>query len=170
MRQATQRRFKRRKRQPERPEPTRVDDPLGVSRDDLAAIHGGPSWKMPTRPKRPCPEPTCPNLDCAEHSVGKRYNRSRGTSSQRGYDSAWSRFAKVYRIETHPLCAACQREGRTAVTEQVDHIIPLSVWKGDMYDESNLQPLCGPCHTRKTVAEAKDRSGRGYLIDSPLVP
>lgn len=136
-------------------------------------------YSMPNRPKKPCAHPGCPNLTggnnggCDEHGDYNRtqYDRSRGTAASRGYDSAWSRFAKVYRTQ-HPLCAACERQGRVAPTEQVDHIIPLTTWSGTKYDPVNLQGLCRSCHTRKTAAESNSRSGRGHLIggSTPLVP
>ena len=87
-----------------------------------------------------------------------------------GYDSAWSRFAKGYR-QRYPLCAACERQGRVTASEQVDHQIPLSVWTGGKYDETNLQALCSTCHSRKTVYEREScRQGGGGGGPWPLVP
>ena len=85
--------------------------------------------------------------------------------------SAWSRFARSYR-QRHPLCAACERQGRVTASEQVDHQIPLSAWTGGKYDESNLQALCSTCHSRKTVHErenVKRGGGGGGSAPWPLV-
>ena len=86
-------------------------------------------------------------------------------------DWAWSRFARSYR-QRHPLCAACERQCRVTASEQVDHIVPLSVWTGGKYDESNLQALCRTCHSRKTVHErehVKCGGGGGGSAPWPLV-
>ena len=42
--------------------------------------------------------------------------------------------------------------------DHIDHIIPRE--QGGSNDESNLQPLCRPCHDEKTKAEATARSKR----------
>ena len=132
-----------------------------------------PISPMPQRPSRPCGHPLCPGVAvkhgrCGAHQQPGVYEQHRGTSTQRGYGSAWSRFARGYR-QRHPLCAACERQGRVTACEQVDHQIPLSVWTGGKYDESNLQALCSTCHARKTVHEresVKRAEGGGV----PLAP
>ena len=52
-------------------------------------------------------------------------------------------------------CASCARRGCTLF---VDHIVELADG-GAAYDQSNLQPLCGACHTRKTHRARVARSG-----------
>lgn len=49
-------------------------------------------------------------------------------------------------------CAGCS----TTLDEgyQVDHIVPL--FKGGTNDLSNLQPLCGTCHNKKSIRERLD--------------
>jgi len=47
----------------------------------------------------------------------------------------------------------CQARGLVVVATIVDHIKP---HRGDMvmfWDSSNWQPLCKPCHDRKTARE-----------------
>lgn len=127
---------------------------------------------MPTRSKRPCSQPGCPALQpCPTHSnkTAKDYDRSRGTATERGYDSAWSRFAAIYRAD-NPLCSAAQRQGRTAASEHVDHIIPLTKWRGDKYDPANLQPLSQSAHATKTLQERNGNSRGEPLASWPYVP
>ena len=55
----------------------------------------------------------------------------------------------MYR-RANPLCVKCLAVGRTTLSEVTDHVIP---HRGDqklMWDVSNWQALCGPCHNRKT--------------------
>lgn len=56
-------------------------------------------------------------------------------------------------------CAAC---GCVWVPhrDQIDHKVALE--QGGSNEDSNLQPLCKPCHDAKTAAEATGRAkGRG---------
>lgn len=104
---------------------------------------------MPTKPKRPCRHPGCPNLSdevyCEEHR--KLYARE--NASKRGYGSRW-RAERALFLKRNPLCAQCRRTGRLTPATIVDHIVP---HRGDMklfWDRSNWQPLCKSCHDRKT--------------------
>lgn len=98
---------------------------------------------MPKRPKTYKPAT----------STGKRYTPPaliRPTAAQRGYGSRWQKASKGY-LDSHPLCAECERHGRTTAATVVDHVIP---HKGDQslfWDSDNWQPLCGTCHNRKTA-------------------
>lgn len=53
----------------------------------------------------------------------------------------------------------CLPQGVTAVSTEVDHIIPLA--RGGSDDRENKQGLCAPCHKKKTLAEQGARQGRG---------
>ena len=111
---------------------------------------------LPSRPKTPCKHPGCPALVpygqqyCEAHkSLHPEATRSAG---KRGYGSRWQRVSKNY-LKAHPLCAACQKEGRYVKATVVDHIKP---HRGDQtlfWDVENLQPLCKPCHDKKTWTE-----------------
>lgn len=79
----------------------------------------------------------------------------RGSAHARGYTRSWQRLrlrvlADVGRDEFRrggPLCAC------GAAATEVDHVRP---HRGDpdlFWDADNLQSLCKPCHSRKTVAE-----------------
>src|SRR5713226_4875491 len=105
---------------------------------------------------RPCSIPRCPELTtggaCERHrSVRQRdYDERRGTSTERGYDSRWRRLRLLF-LREHPLCADPfgDHEGRTTAAECIDHVI---AHKGDMdlfWNQSNWQPLCLRCNSKK---------------------
>jgi len=79
------------------------------------------------------------------------YDRARGSRQARGYDAAWQRCRDSY-LAQHPLCEQCEREGRTTVANDVDHVVPIRRG-GARLDEANLQSLCRSCHVRKTAME-----------------
>ena len=62
--------------------------------------------------------------------------------------AAWRRLRAAV-LDAEPLCRECAKAGRTTAASCVDHI------DGDSHnnDTSNLQPLCSPCHSRKTARE-----------------
>lgn len=101
--------------------------------------------------------------DALQYRKAKRqqHDKWRGSSHQRGYDYRWSKARKQY-IKQHALCVHCRAAGRLTEATEVDHIVPVQVAPERMYDESNWQALCKPCHTAKTN---KDRAiydlGRG---------
>nr|DAO17220.1 MAG TPA: HNH endonuclease [Caudoviricetes sp.] len=112
---------------------------------------------MPTKPLRPCRYPGCTDLVrsgyCDRHRPTRTYDSRRGTATERGYNSKWSRASKLF-LATHPWCAEClRRDGIRVRATETDHIIP---HKGDrhlFWDQSNWQPLCHSCHSVKTARE-----------------
>ena len=107
---------------------------------------------MPTKPKKPCAYPGCPNLTfdvyCEEHAALRRkqydkYNRS--PNHDKKYGNNWRRIRGLY-VKKHPLCERCLEEGRITPVEEVHHIIPLS--RGGTNQFSNLMSLCQSCHTK----------------------
>ncbi|GMA52056.1 restriction endonuclease [Alicyclobacillus contaminans] len=112
---------------------------------------------MPSRPLKPCAEPGCSALTreryCDDHKQRvTEYDRHRGNSAQRGYDSRW-RKARLAYLRAHPLCAECERHGRMTPATVVDHIKPHKGDKALFWDTNNWQPLCKPCHDAKTARE-----------------
>lgn len=108
---------------------------------------------MPRTPPRPCRFPGCPGLCetgvyCKAHAQYST-DRVRGGAAARGYGRKWRKARALY-LERHPLCAECLKERKATPATVVDHIIP---HRGDpalFWDVDNWQPLCKPCHDRKT--------------------
>ncbi|AIQ63306.1 HNH endonuclease [Paenibacillus stellifer] len=107
---------------------------------------------MPSKPKRPCGQPGCPELTdkgyCDKHR--KERDRRRGTAASRGYGHKW-KVARDQYLKEHPLCVECLKVGKVEAARAVDHII---AHKGDpvlFWNRSNWQSLCIPCHSLKTV-------------------
>ena len=103
---------------------------------------------MPTLFAGGCIEPRCPERAthrgrCHPHYLA--YERSRGTSTQRGYGAAWRKVRDAY-IRKHPVCEECRRARSFIVDHQV------SKRRGGTDDESNLKAMCLACHNRKTIA------------------
>lgn len=82
----------------------------------------------------------------------RRRQRRKGSSAAQGYGSHWQRLRAAF-LRAHPLCVMCQKEGRLTAATEVDHVIPHHGDARLMWDESNLQPLCANCHSRKTARE-----------------
>lgn len=107
---------------------------------------------MPTRPKRPCPHPGCPELvqrgRCPRHAL--QVERARGTTAQRGYGAHHRRWRAMI-LARDVLCVApkCKRPAT-----QADHIIPLSM--GGTWALENGQGLCHHHHSSKTAREQRD--------------
>ncbi len=65
-------------------------------------------------------------------------------------------------------CASCKELFRNESDMEVDHIVEVGSFCGDlgvyakkMYDATNLQALCVPCHQKKTAFNARIRLQRG---------
>ena len=90
----------------------------------------------------PCRAPIHRPLHAAKR---KRFEQHRPSRSVRGYTRNWYRFRYGY-LTRHPMC------GCGALATEVDHKQRIADG-GAMYDEGNLQAMCKPCHSRKTVRE-----------------
>lgn len=100
----------------------------------------------------------------ADKTTQQRYDRSRPSSGQRGYNSYWRKLRQRV-LNDQPLCEHCLKENRITSATEVDHIIPLR--HGGTNDISNLQALCKPCHSRKTARENKAHKNRTGGTPSP---
>ena len=112
---------------------------------------------MPRRAKRPCNAPGCPALIdvgryCEEHRPMAVRPDRRESAARRGYDRRWQKI-RLNVLNKHPLCAdpfgVHAEHNETVLATDVDHIQPYREVK--THDESNLQPLCASCHSRKTA-------------------
>ncbi len=111
------------------------------------------------KPSRPCAVPRCPNLStpggsrCREHALEqhKHYNAHHRDKEKQSAYNAQHRKLRAIVLRRDPLCKECLRQGRKppAPSTEMDHIDgnPWNVTR------ENLQGLCKPCHSRKTVAE-----------------
>ena len=86
---------------------------------------------MPSKPKKPCAYPGCPNLTdgryCPEHQqkVNSNYEKyGRDKATKKRYGRAWKRIRDKYAAE-HPFCELCF----------------------GTHDRSNLIALCKSCHS-----------------------
>ncbi len=56
-------------------------------------------------------------------------------------------------MRRNPLCAECDRQGRVAKSDEMDHVVPVTQAPERVWDETNLEALCRPCHHEKTARE-----------------
>ena len=78
--------------------------------------------------------------------VDRGYRRN---ANQRGYDARWREYRKEY-LHRHPICCECKEHGRIVEASVVDHIKPHRGNEKLFVDTMNHQPLCKPCHDKKT--------------------
>jgi 5-methylcytosine-specific restriction protein A len=84
---------------------------------------------------------------CDAHTRAKD---TRPSAAQRGYDHG-HRKNRRWQLAAYPLCAECERNGRTTAATVLDHIVPLR--QGGPDEPSNWQSLCESCHNRKAANE-----------------
>jgi len=82
----------------------------------------------------------------------------RGTSTERGYGTAWRKLRDRAMRRDKWLCQPCLREGRVTPATEGDHIEPKSKGGKDVLD--NVQAICTSCHKAKTDKEAAEAQGR----------
>lgn len=93
-------------------------------------------------------KPTAKKYYRYDGSTQQSYDQQRGTRQERGYGAEWQRLRRFV-LSNEPLCRHC----KTTPANEVDHIKPLS--QGGGYELDNLQPLCKPCHSKKTFRDKK---------------
>ena len=107
---------------------------------------------MPSRLKKPCSYPGCPNLTheryCEQHKKQERQRQDehRGSSRERGYTKTWEQV-RMIKLRQDPLCEPCLEAGRVTPAKMVHHIIPISQG-GAVLDMGNLMSVCRECHDR----------------------
>ncbi|MAG35262.1 MAG: HNH endonuclease [Dehalococcoidia bacterium] len=111
---------------------------------------------MPYRRRPLCREEGCSeraahgHIRCKRHyrtwRRTKRFTRRRSTSSRRRrYGPAW-RALRAQVLAEEPFCRSC---GSPTPATDVDHITPKRIGGTDA--RYNLQGLCKPCHSAKTL-------------------
>lgn len=88
-------------------------------------------------------------------------DKRRGTTAQRGYDKVWQRVSIEFRAQ-HPFCECDEHMGRDerALSQVVDHRIPISDRPDLRLEWSNLRAMTKSCHDRHT-AKTQGFSRRG---------
>ncbi len=123
---------------------------------------------MPSLPRKPCAHPRCGQLTvpgqryCEKHKRNHRaaQDKQRGSAASRGYGYRWQKASKGF-LKQHPLCCRCEVSGFVVAATVVDHIKPHRGDMGLFWDRANWQPLCKPCHDRKTAVEDGGFGGFG---------
>ena len=87
----------------------------------------------------------------------------RTSRHQRGYGTAWNKLRHRILERDKRLCRACWRKGLITVATHVDHIVPKARGGGD--EETNLQSLCEPCHSLKTIEDAGGKPKPRFGVD-----
>ena len=130
----------------------------------------------PFKAKHPCSYPGCPEITaerfCQKHEdLAKErlreYDKERDQTEERQWihSPRWRKASRMF-LDEHPLCAQCERHGKTTGAFLVDHIVPHEGNYDLFWDESNWQSLCNPCHEEKHKG---DRWGGGSK-SSGLLP
>ncbi|MEX2642136.1 MAG: HNH endonuclease signature motif containing protein [Acetobacterales bacterium] len=123
---------------------------------------------LPERWGKVCATPGCERKTTERHCPACRKlkqgqdRRRRGSAAARLYGHAW-RKARAAFLWLNPLCSDCAARGETVPATEVDHVKP---HRGDrllFWDRRNWQPLCKPCHSRKTAEENGWGGGRSDL-------
>ncbi len=108
---------------------------------------------MPVAAKRPCAKRGCGQLVArGERFCMAHTGRPRRTPKPEGaiiYGGRWRAESKAFLAEPgNAWCRACN-----GMAQCVDHVV---AHKGDeelFWDQANWQPLCNPCHSKKTTSE-----------------
>lgn len=83
-------------------------------------------------------------------------NQPRSNNASFYNSRAWRKTSKN-NLANNPLCAQCERDGITTAAEVTDHITRVDVYRkqgGSLFEQSNHQSLCKPCHAKKSAKEA----------------
>lgn len=106
--------------------------------------------------------------DRAYNQTQRKLNPLLWAAQQVRNTARWRRLREII-LNRQPLCAdpfaLHATWGRFEPAVEVDHIVPLTERLDLAYDETNLQPLCRACHSRKSALERKQgaiRASRGH--------
>lgn len=80
-------------------------------------------------------------------------------AKNRKYGRAWKRIRDKY-AKDHPYCQFCEIKGVSKPTEEIHHIIGVSV--GGRHNRDNLVALCKDCHANiHSIHKEETHSERG---------
>jgi 5-methylcytosine-specific restriction enzyme A len=132
---------------------------------------------MPSRPKKPCSVPGCPNLTqgryCEQHKHKEQQDKAerhryydehiRDRKAREFYHSKeWQRVRQAALMRDNYLCQDCLEEKRITPADVVDHIKPVRWFWHLRLELSNTRSLCHAHHNKKT-AEDKKKYGEGQV-------
>lgn len=97
----------------------------------------------------------------------KAADEKRGTARERGYSTAWDRFAKNW-LANNPLCRYCEARGEITPAELVDHVEPhnrdpTKFWPGeDDNPDDFFASCCRSCHNgpKQSVERIAEATGK----------
>lgn len=81
----------------------------------------------------------------------------RAKTAQRGYDSAWNRFARGY-LSEHPRCEICGAPSSCVDHKSMTAQEMMAVYGRFILEEKYYQALCTRCNVRKGAHEDKQRN------------
>lgn len=112
---------------------------------------------MASKPLRPCRHPSCAALTrdgwCPAHKPKPAARRESAAWHSWYSLPIWTDDLRPAQLLREPFCRECARQGWRVRATDVDHIHD---HKGDwlrFIDKNNLESLCHPCHSRKTMRE-----------------
>ena len=88
------------------------------------------------------------NIDFSRLKIDYEYR-------QKFYQSKQWRNLRNYKISENPLCELCEKENKLVGAIDVDHIIDIKDNPFLALEYENLQSLCKPCHSKKTMNDNK---------------
>ena len=77
----------------------------------------------------------------------EEFDKARGPSSQRGYDSAWRKCRALFLLK-HPKCVVCN-----ARAVDVDHVLSIAERPDLRLSWSNLRSMCHEHHSQRTARD-----------------
>ncbi|MGL4513818.1 MAG: HNH endonuclease [Lacipirellulaceae bacterium] len=109
---------------------------------------------MALRPLECCREPLCTELArgpyCDAHARTRHAGGAKNAPGDPFYASRPWRRVRGLVLSREPLCRHCAARGVITAASVVDHVTPRRERPDMALSTTNLQPLCGRCHNRKT--------------------
>ena len=103
-----------------------------------------------------CPEPGCSVIvengrRCDAHKSKRAIGNTYAAVVHGWYCSKRWKDLRDDMLRAEPFCRECIKHGRRVLTAEIDHIQKHSGDPSLFWNRDNLQGLCKPCHSRKTI-------------------